>query len=225
MYGRFQSQRKVFDSIVDNFIPGRAGSAPPTTHIQNAPVEDYLSPRFSHQLNDQKYLAGKPYEFGIAIAYWPLLGHQTSNAEFDTRYIRHNQPLKEQVGNQGMFDCPARAPMPDDLPGETPLLELARDEPTTWENMPLYTEICSGTVPVMIHHNSVDKWWREKQWDKPWWHGRSREMLEEKRKAGLPMLMDGVATDTGALLSWDELCPREVDKELFRDVDDPPKQE
>lgn len=217
--------RNVFDALLDGVIPGRAGSRPPETHIQNAPVEDYLNPRFSHQPNDQKYLAGKPFEFGITLDYWSLLGHQTSNAEFDSRYIKHDQPLKEQVGNQGMFDCPAKAPMPDDLPSQAPMLELARGEQTRWESVPLYSEICSGTVPVMIHHNSVDKSWRERQWDKTWWHGSSRKMLDEKRKAGLPLLKDGVATDTGELLSWDALCPREVEKELFRDVEDLPKQE
>lgn len=233
MFGEQEFHREVMrkhhrmsmDKILDKVIPGRAGSRPPPTQIQTAPVDDYLNPIFTHQKNDPTYLPGKPFEYGIIIDYWSLLGHQTSNAEFDSRYIRHDQPIKKQIGNQGMFDCPAKAPMPHDLPSQAPNLELARTEPNRWETMPLYTEICSGIVPVMIHHNSIDKWWREHQWDKTWWHGRSRMLVEAQRKAGLPMLKDGVPTDTGEMVQWEHLCPREVEKELFRDVETPPAKE
>ncbi|KAJ6447201.1 dihydroorotate dehydrogenase [Purpureocillium lavendulum] len=230
MYGEQEFHREVMrrhhrnamDDYLDSIVSGRAGARPPPSQILDAPVDDFLKPAFTHQQNNDTYLPGKPFEFGIALDYWSVLGHQTSNAEFDTRYILHNKPLQPQIGQQGIFDCPARAYMPDDLPERAPVLVPDDDNKNSWDSIPLYTEICVGTVPVMIHHNSVDKWWREKQWDKTWWHGHSRRLLEEKRKAGAAMLTQGVSTDAGSRIKWEELCPKDVEKELFRDVDDPP---
>lgn len=231
MYGEQEIQREVMrrhhrtflDDWLDIIVADRAGSRPAPSHILNIPVEDYLNPAFTHQPYDTSYVPGKPLEFGIGLDYWSLLGHQTSNAEFDSRYIRHDQPIGPQVGHQGMFDCPARAPMPEDLPREAPMLHLIRNAPNRWETMPLYTEICVGTVPVMIHHNSINKFWREEQWNKTWWHGRSRRLLQERQRADAPQLKEGIPTDKGTRLRWNELCPREVEKELFRDVDNSPK--
>ncbi|PNY27161.1 Uncharacterized protein TCAP_02911 [Tolypocladium capitatum] len=230
MFGEQEFHREVMrrhhrtslDGWLDSFISGRPGSRPAPSQIQDAPVDDSLNPAFTHQQQDATYLPGKPFEFGMGLDYWSLLGHQTSNAEFDSRYVRHDQALGPQVGELGMFDCPARAPMPDDLPAYAPVLDPSHGEPGRWEAMPLYTEICVGSVPVMVHHNSVDKLWRERQWSEPWWHGRSRWLLDERRRAGAKQLVEGISTDNGTTLTWEELCPREVEKELFRDVEDPP---
>ncbi|KJZ75840.1 hypothetical protein HIM_04664 [Hirsutella minnesotensis 3608] len=144
------------------------------------------------------YTLGKSLEFGIGLDYWSLLGHQTANAEYDSRYIRHAEPLAPQVGDVGMFDCAAKAPMPRDLPREAPTAGAR------YRSTPRFV--------------SVDKFWREAQWNRTWWHGSSRRLLEERRHAGAPQLTEGIPTDKGVRLRWADLCPSQVDKELFRDV-------
>ncbi|KAL7792019.1 hypothetical protein V8C37DRAFT_135221 [Trichoderma ceciliae] len=228
MFGEQEYHREVMrrhhrtraDDVLDKVIPGRAGSKPPATDVQNAPVIDRLDPAFTHQQYNKTHLPEKPFEFGIALDYWSLLGHQTSNAVTDARYIRHDRPLGPQVGKRGKFDCVPKTnmlPLPSDLPSRQPLSWLAGSQPSQWQMMPLYTEICIGTVPVMIHHNSVEKYHREEQWNQTWWHGRSRMLLEERRKEGAAQLSEGILTDKENVARWEELCPRETEKELFRD--------
>ncbi|CAM1511737.1 Fc.00g092500.m01.CDS01 [Cosmosporella sp. VM-42] len=228
MHGEQEFHREVMrrhyrtrlDDWLDKFSPGRAGAMPPPTQIWTTNVFDRLNPAFPHQEEDPSYLEGKPFEHGIAIDYWSLLGHQTSNAEWDHRYIRHNEPLEDQIGKQGMWDCTPKARPVDDLPlgGVLDMLPSGQN----WSNLPLYTEICVGTVPVMIHHNSVQKHNREKQWHQVWWHNQSRHLLEQRRQQGLAMLTEGITTDKGEVLKWEQLCPPDVEPELFRDVKPPP---
>jgi hypothetical protein len=228
MFGEQEYYREVMrrhhrtgmDDVLDKVVPGRAGSKPPPTDVQQAPVIDRLEPGFTHQKYNKTHLPDKPFEFGIALDYWSLLGHQTSNALTDARYIRHSRLLKPQVGKQGKFECvpkTERLPLPLDLPGNQQLPFLAGSYPNEWETMPLYTEICIGTVPVMIHHNSVEKYHREEQWNQTWWHGRSRMLLEERRKEGAPQLLEGIPTDKGSVVLWEDLCPVKMEKELFRE--------
>lgn len=210
--------RTFYDDWLDKIIPGRAGAKPPPTEIMGAPVLDRLNPDFPHQEFDPTYLPDKPYEFGISIDYWSLLGHQTSNADADGRYIRHNKPLGPQVGPQRMFDCVAKAPMPEDLPRKGGVLDLLPGHKESWETLPLYSEICVGTVPVMIHHNNINKKHIENDWDQPWWHGYSRQLIEKRREQGATLFTKGIMTDTGKAMKWDQLCPTEYDEELFRDI-------
>ncbi|KAM0457465.1 hypothetical protein ACHAO4_003265 [Trichoderma viride] len=228
MFGEQEYYREVMrrhhrtgmDDMLDKVVPGRAGSKPPPTDVQQAPIVDRLEPGFTHQKYNKTHLPDKPFEFGIALDYWSLLGHQTSNALTDARYIRHSRLLKPQVGKQGKFECMPktdRLPLPLDLPGNQQLPWLAGSFPNEWETMPLYTEICIGTVPVMIHHNSVEKHHREEQWNQTWWHGRSRMLLEQRRKEGAPQLREGIPTDKGSVVLWEDLCPKKMEKELFRE--------
>ncbi|KAH6995659.1 hypothetical protein BKA56DRAFT_509452, partial [Ilyonectria sp. MPI-CAGE-AT-0026] len=205
--------RRRIDNIFDAIIPGRAGSKPQPYKLLGITIDDPLNPPFPHQEVDPGYLPGKPYEFGIGIDYWSLLAHQTSNAKSDARYIRLDESFTDQVGTRTLFECKPKPPHLDNLPrGGVLDLMPGRD----WSNMPMYTEICLGVVPVMIHHNSVDKFQIEYQWNQTWWYGHARQLLELRRQEKLPMLVEGVPTLQGNLIKWDELCPAEFDEELYR---------
>ncbi|KAK3190791.1 hypothetical protein K4F52_003107 [Lecanicillium sp. MT-2017a] len=224
MFGTQEFQREAMrrqhrtwlDKFLDKFISGRAGSEPPLAYAMGVPVKDRLNPDFAHEANDTSYQPGKPFEMGIAIDYWSLLGHQSANAHEDGRYIRYNESIDSQIGERGRFECPGKAILPADLPAGQ--ISLIPTEPNTWDSMPLYTEVCVAKVPVMIHHNSWFKDRREQQWDSTWWHGRSRALLQQQRENGYEMLSNGVSTDNGTVVQWTELCPRDVEPELFRDV-------
>ena len=208
--------RASYDDFMDKLVSNRAGSTPPPTQIAGIPVQDFLNPGFPHQQYNTTYSPKKPFEFGIAIDYWSSLSHQTSNAIADGRYIRHSEPLEPQIGEQGPWDCSPTAPMAIDLDETTEDL-LGDEELNQWDTIPLYTEICVGTVPVIVHQNSVFKDQLEIQWNETWWHGRARKLLERRRAEQSPML-NGLPTDAGDLLSWEQLCPVHVEAELFRDV-------
>ncbi|KAL6808445.1 hypothetical protein V8C40DRAFT_156018 [Trichoderma camerunense] len=227
MFGEQEYYREVMrrhhrtrvDEMLDRVVPGRAGSRPPPTVVQQVPVLDRLEPAFTHQQYNKTHLPDKPYEFGIALDYWSLLGHQTSNAVTDARYIRHSLPVKQQMGKTGKFDCVPKTEMmslPNDLPSDKPLPWMRGMMPDMWATMPLYTEICIGTVPVMIHHNSVEKYQRERQWSQTWWYRRAKPLFEERRKEGIAQLAEGIPTDRGTMEKWEMICPKFLEKELFR---------
>ncbi|KAH7016869.1 hypothetical protein EDB80DRAFT_273651 [Ilyonectria destructans] len=221
MFGRQEFHREVMrrvhrrriDNIFDAIIPGRAGSWPHPNKLWGVTIDDPLNPPFPHEEVDPGYLPGKPYEFGIAIDYWSLLIHDTSNAKNDARYIRLDESFTEQVGARTIFDCKAKPPRLDNLP-RGGILDLmpGRD----WSNMPMYSEICLGVVPTMIHHNSVDKYQIEFQWNQTWWYGHARRLLELRRQEQLPMLVEGFPTGRGTFTKWDDLCPADFDEELYR---------
>ncbi|KPM45367.1 hypothetical protein AK830_g1173 [Neonectria ditissima] len=209
--------RKHIDDVLDAIIPNRAGSKPPPTNVMGAVVNDLLNPSFPHQEWDPGYLPDKPYEYGVTIDYWSLLGHQTIHSGPDTRYIRNNISFEQQVGPLHMFDCKPKQPNIETLLHEG-LLDLVPG--ADWRTLPMYTEICLGVVPAMIHHNNVDKSQLAKQWNKVWWFGHARRLFEMRVDERLPMLVDGIPTDKGDILMWDDVCPSEFDRRLFRDVEE-----
>lgn len=224
MFGEQEFQREVmrrhhrrflYDGIMDALFPGRPGSKPPPTQIMSTPILDMLNPEFSHQVKEPKYSKENPFELGMAIDYWSLLGHQTSNAIEDTRYIRYDKPINDQIGKLNRFDCVPKTKFPPELDRVSP--PFADQKALDWKTAPLYTEFCVGSVPVMIHHNSVDKGQRERQWEKTWWHGQSRNMWEMRNASGTGFLSSGIPTDRGTVMSWDQLCPKDIEGELFRD--------
>lgn len=95
-----------------------------------------------------------------------------------------------------------------------------------WKDVPLYTHLCFGTVPVMIHHNG-DNLARNQTWGNLWlWQRASmllvgqRELMSEegsgavdfadwadfKENPGIKQ-PGGAWTDDGAWVDWGGICP------------------
>lgn len=223
IFGEQEFQREVmrrhhrswYDGMLDKIIPGRAGSWPSPTQVYGVPITDFLEPGFFHQPSERTYNPQKPFEFGISLDYWSSLGHQTSNAYWDAKYIRKNQPLESQIGKRNGFDCMPRSPNWDEISDQR-VSKILPERPDQWDSLPFYTEFCVGSVPVMIHHNSVDKAQLNLQWNSTWWYSDARRLLEARRRNGAPQLIEGIATDQGEkMLKWEELCPPQFDADLF----------
>lgn len=223
IFGEQEFQREVmrrhhrsrYDGWVDELIPGRSGSPPPPTQVYGVPISDYLEPHFYHQAYEKTYAPGKPFEFGLSLDYFSQLSHQTSNTFWDAKYIRKDRPLEDQIGKRDGFDCTAKSPDWTQIPNEM-LSRLLPGEPDQWPSLPFYAELCVGQIPVMIHHNSFDKTQIDSQWNRTWWHGRSRELLETKRREGAVQLNEGIPTDAKDMtLKWEELCPPAYDAVLY----------
>lgn len=206
---------------------------------------DILSPPFTHEHMDP--LDGHPAEFGIGVDYFADLSHQTVNSVNDVRWLLHNQPLADQITDRTRWDCKWRLPedgLPADILSEESMEVLwdilgaegeEQRNTTRWEDQLLYTHLCLGTIPVMIHHNG-DKEARELLWDRLWWHQYAKGVLEsnlqseelaemvdweghiEQPRAGTGAKWGGAWTagESHDFLKYDDMCSREWDDELFR---------
>lgn len=184
------------------------------TWIEGTLIDDPLNPSFTHEPVEHK--EGKPDEFGIGLDYFSELGQQTVNSEEDAQYIRHDVDIAEQVRERtGLFDCPNRAS--SELPEDILRAKGPMSGDLGWSSVPLYTNLCLNTIPALIHHNG-DKGQREFAWPKMWIQSHARALMSSVLAGGEASREIAHTTD-GRALSWGELCPRELERELFRDVE------
>jgi len=199
------------------------GKPPPPTYLEGTLIDDPLNPSFTHEPMEHK--AGKPDEFGMGLDYFSELGQQTVNAEEDATWIKHTVEPENQIGERHIFACPLRATkkIPKDISSSRQPFELMAETgeapaESSWDDIMLYTNICMDQIPVMIHHNG-DKGAREYAWPNLWLQPHARKLMdqvltqEQSSNGGA-----GGAFTEGNYISWPELCPREMDAELFRDV-------
>lgn len=196
------------------------------------------------------------YEFGICVDYLSELGHSTMNSNIgrDSQWITWSDPdsttFFEQVNDKhqrdGRLDCAVNVPdsLPDDILYASPPFHLltfrdfaigstydaAADESYNgpgWNNIPLYTQLCFGTVPVLIHHNG-DKQEKNSSWAKLWLRERSNAMLQmQQERLGtddrtveiddwaefkkMPGIKGagGAWSNNGKWTEWWDICPHE----------------
>lgn len=132
----------------------------------------------------------------------------------------HEQANDKHERN-GHIDCPVS--VPDELPNDISAMgppfyllhfskhhtgstydyagqsqgEEAYDGPK-WVDVPLYTHLCMGTVPVLIHHNG-DKQARNSTWDSMWLRHRSNALLQMTRE-----LMEMEGSGAVDIDDWDQ---------------------
>lgn len=110
----------------------------------------------------------------------------------------------------------------------------------TWTSVQLYTHLCYGTVPVMVHYDGQpNKHLREDWWANLWLQPHARALLSiaKARAANVDDVLRvevyedfiaqpkwgsrgevGVWTDKREYVGWDELCPARWDARVFGDV-------
>lgn len=123
------------------------------------------------------------YDFGITLDYFSAMGHNTVNSERDGSWLVQDDKehgfadqISHRFGAPSPYDCKQKIPthLPHDilsspLPSTVPYVpdgppisrEKEYEDTTTtqdpngktWSTTPLYTHLCLGTNPVMIHHN------------------------------------------------------------------------
>lgn len=191
----------------------------PQSYIEGTLVDNPINPSFTHETMEHK--DGKPDEFGIGLDYFSELGQQTVNSEEDARWLTYSRDISGQVtGRDGLFDCPSRVKgvLPGDVADSEP--PLAGNQ---WDDVPLYTNLCLDTIPVMIHHNG-NKDAREFQWPELWVQQHGREVMDDvfKDESGTSR-KGGAQLKDGSFMSWGELCSfdgdRKMEWEIFRDTE------
>ncbi|GAB7349533.1 hypothetical protein MBLNU459_g0235t1 [Dothideomycetes sp. NU459] len=246
-----QSHETIFDTQHTKTPVRKAlsGSKRSTAVIARVPADKSLkpSPRSSMELRP-----GVSYQFGMDLDYFSDLGHGTADADFDGRRVEYSElpeSIKAQANSgRGNLDCKyggngtlsqdiLRSPMP--FPQEAGPGVFMN---SAWNHLPLYTNLCTGRVPVMVQHNG-NKTALETDWPQLWLQRHARNLLQVKLNAendreegaekGIKESLEGpleanspdyatrlgAFTDSGAFKSWDQLCPSEYSAELFRDRD------
>ncbi|KAL9093775.1 MAG: hypothetical protein Q9159_000077 [Coniocarpon cinnabarinum] len=164
------------------------------------------------------------------------------------------QQIKEAWGDRTRFDCKPRlrSKLPQDIMhskipyaaapevivtgdgGQSP-----QDAPsnTTWEEVRLYTNLCLGSTPAVLHHNG-DRNLRERDWEKLWWQRWGSTLLELVKldKQGTTEVWQrgpkdvgqltkvenagiGAWSDEGWFVGWNQACPRDFNNELYRGME------
>lgn len=202
---------------------GKRNSATSNTQRRDLTLEgthysDPLNPPFTHELmGSMTDPSRENYELGIGLDYFSELGHQTANAENDGKWLRlAENPLNVDFPGKNRFDCPSRvekeSALADIAGADAPFPEDPDKKNSKWESLPLYTNLCTGKVPVMVHHNG-DKGARGYRWPDMWYHADARQMLDRKlghenaAKTAPGSSVNVIAwTDKNSELTWDGLC-------------------
>jgi len=190
----------------------------PYLTLEGTRYSDSLNPPFTHEIMGSMSDPSRGnWELGIGLDYFSELGHQTANAETDGKWLRLAEtPLNVDFSGKNRFDCPPRvekqSALADIAGANAPFPEDPDKQNSEWENVPLYTNLCTGKVPVMVHHNG-DKAARGSRWHDMWFQADARPMLERKlghenaAKSAPNSSLDVIAwTDKGSELTWNGLC-------------------
>lgn len=171
------------------------------------------------------------YEHGIIVDFAARLSQTTNAADHEWAYLRYKGGYPENVPQLGdERDCrlDVKSSLPKDLEGTSvphgELLAQTDGNTTTevlaWSDLPLYTNLCTGGVPAIIHHNG-DKSMREKQWPSLWYTSAGFKIMASLRAAAAAHPDEHVntgnsITDGGVAMSWGQVCGMEA-KRIFDD--------
>ena len=191
----------------------QAGGKVEATHIEGTPINDRLNPAFTHEPMPEADLEDTmKWEFGMGLDYFSELGQQTVNAETDAKWILLDAtPLDTDFPGRNKFDCPPQVTRQDALSdiehiSPDPFHTLGGKDSRGWANIELYTNLCTGKVPVMVHHNG-EKNARGYRWKDMWFQAKSTELLENSEGSKKRLEELEVAwTDKGDRYAWQELC-------------------
>lgn len=174
------------------------------------------------------WLEGHPLDFGIGLDYSLAISQTAVWSEFDGRFLVHDssKSLRRQQADSGVAARPFRVsgPLPKDIFEAPPPFHLIRESPSPaidvndqvtlrkdWNQVPLYTNTWTNSVPVTIHMNGM-KIMRQSIWHEMWYHKQLRSLLMAKAMKDEVGAWDG----EGNFLNWETLC-KGTDQEVFRD--------
>ena len=200
------------------------------------------------------------YEFGIGLDYESALSIPTVFAEYDSQWLvfSDSNTLDKASGEYNISDPRATSIQVDVADEPTPFASIPPNKtddwhlPThsmSWKDVPLYTNLWTGIIPAIIHHNAHRdglKALREKVWDRMWFQPYARALLNARLSEPYKPIavgksdgkrwfstMDGEKrlgawtdnAEQGGWLDWTDLCSAEDQEEVFRDGEGPWVQE
>lgn len=195
---------------------------------------------------------GTNYEFGIGLDYESALSIPTVFAEYDSQWVvfSDSKTLDKAFSEYNITDPRATSIQADVANEPTPFNSIRNDKaddgrlPTqsmSWKEVPLYTNLWTGIIPAVIHHNAHRnglKSLRQTVWDRMWFQPYARALLNARmREPYKPIAvsksngrkwfstMDGERSlgawtdnaEQGGWMDWTDLCSAQDQEEIFRD--------
>ncbi|KAF1838435.1 hypothetical protein BDW02DRAFT_485116, partial [Decorospora gaudefroyi] len=177
----FGSDQKIFSGIFGAQEVGREAMTRNLGFLQR--IADWVRGRKSEGVNGEN-------EFGIGLDYASLLGHPTVFAEEDSAWVKHSDLADIAKASKELEISPVRVDgnLASDIVSSRPPFRLDAPLPgadfpaeTAWRDVPLYTNMWTGVIPGLIHHNAHRdglKSLRVSVWDRMWYFGRARTIYE-----------------------------------------------
>lgn len=131
----------------------------------------------------------KNFEFGIGVDYGSEIGLNTVFAEDDTAWVHFNDPseLRQVQIDRNIHGSQQRLRnISTDISNTLPPFWTFTSEEgihrwTTWDSLPLLTDVYTGITPAVIHHNAHRnglKSRRESWWENIWFLPHARKLLD-----------------------------------------------
>ncbi|TQN69843.1 hypothetical protein CSHISOI_05637, partial [Colletotrichum shisoi] len=128
------------------------------------------------------------HDFGVGLDYVQDLFTPTVFEEDDGLYVvlSNGSALRDTAAERGIIP-PRVSGVPEDMIGmRSPLEETGVNVHLGWNDLPLYTDFWSTSVPVMVHHNAHRNGLKEERlrdwWKNNWFFPYLRQLLEVQAK-------------------------------------------
>ncbi|KAI6779963.1 uncharacterized protein J7T54_000263 [Emericellopsis cladophorae] len=194
--------------------------------VEGVLVHNPLNPTFPHEVPDT--ISSLP-DLGIAVDYWADLAVQTDLHEDDGRWLTYGHDIPSQlIGRRaGLCVSQVDGALPLDLLNTTTRLpraivsDAALWSPARgWDEMPLYSNLCLDTIPVVVNHNGPQED-RHRDWPEMWMQPHARRILDglmkKTEEEGRYEIAGGAYIDW-EYTGWEQLCPAGFESELYRET-------
>lgn len=129
------------------------------------------------------------FEFGIGMDYESILGLPTVFSEHDTAWLKFHNKDQMRAAEQQLGITPEQSHLGElasDISGTDPPFstlqgESAPPQQLLWDDVDLFTNVWTGNVPAIIHHNAHRdnrKALRVTWWDKFWAQKYARALFD-----------------------------------------------
>ncbi|EFQ35537.1 uncharacterized protein GLRG_10681 [Colletotrichum graminicola M1.001] len=136
------------------------------------------------------------FDFGVGLDYVQNLFTPTVFEEDDGLYVvlGNTSVLQDASAERGV-EPPRVYGIPEDMNGmRSPVEESGIDPRMGWNELPLYTDLWSTFVPVMVHHNAHRNGLKQERlrdwWKNNWFFPYLRQLMDlqlQPRKSGEPL--------------------------------------
>lgn len=141
--------------------------------------------------------ADRNYEFGLGLDYDMSIAQATVFSEYDTEWLVRDErdEIVQKYRHHSITEpYPALSPLPADMLASPPPFSPFTADPLvgrdpvaapprsmSWAGARLFTNLYTGNTPVAVHHNAHRDGLKgriERHWDRPWFQGRLRQLLD-----------------------------------------------
>lgn len=131
----------------------------------------------------------RDFEYGVGLDYKQDICIATVFEEFDGEIVALSNKTFIESRSEELGIIPTRMKsLPEDLTSsQVPLAAIGLSPLPKWEDLKLYMDFWSTSVPAMVHHNAHAGGLKNRNtiwWDRPWYFPYLREMVNARSVTG-----------------------------------------